>query len=128
MVVAETALSSHRSGKKAMAHCLDKRPVMDHQFIFGRPHRDWLADQSPGGRVEIVAIDDETLGVDRPVGDLRSVKGPCRQRQQVRLFLRMPIHGPCLGLAMDVHVGDLRQPPGRGFIQVLQGTKAPATK
>jgi len=76
MVVAETALSSHRSGKKAMAHRLDKCPVMDHQFVFGRSHRDWLADQPPGGRVEIVAVDHEALGVNGSVDDFRSIKGP----------------------------------------------------
>ena len=108
-----------------MAHRLDKRPVMDHQFVFGRPHRDWLADQTPGGRVEVVAVDHEALGVDGSVDDFRSIKGPRRQRQQVRLFLRVPIHGTCLGLAMDVHVGDLGQPPGRGLVQVLQGMEAP---
>ena len=90
-----------------MADGLDERPVMDHQFVFGRSHRDWLADQPPGGRVEIVAVDHEALGIDGSVDDLRSIKGPRRQRKQVRLFLRMPIHGPCLGLAMDVHVSDL---------------------
>jgi len=44
----------------------------------------------------------------------------------VRPFLYVTIHGACLGLAMDVHVGDLRQPPGRGLIQVLQGSEGPA--
>ncbi len=40
----------------------------------------------------------------------------------------MPIDGTRLGLAMDMHVGDLRQPPGRDLIQVFQGMKAATTK
>src|SRR5271157_641140 len=84
--------------------------------------------QTPWCRIEVVSVDHETLSVDASVDDLGVVERPRRQRYEVGLFLGVPIHRTCPGVAMDVHVGDLGQPPGGRLVQVLQGMEAPATK
>ena len=128
MVFAAAALASHRARKKPMASRHDERSVMDDEFVFGRPHRDRLSDQTPRCRIEVVSVDHKALSVDAAVDDLGVVERPRRQRYEVGLFLGVSIHRTCLGVAMDVHIGDLGQPPGGRLVQVLQGMEAPATE
>ena len=128
VVLARAALARGGPREEPMPRRFHERLVVDHQFVLGHPHRDALADQPPGRRVEVLAVDHEPLGVDGAVDDLGGVERPCRQRDQVGPFLGMAIDRPRLGLAVDADVGDLGQPPGRGLVQVLQAAEGPAAK
>ena len=76
MVFAAAALASHRARKKPMASRHDERSVMDDEFVFGRPHRDRLSDQTPRCRIEVVSVDHKALSVDAAVDDLGVVERP----------------------------------------------------
>ena len=114
--------------QEPMPRRFHERLVVDHQFVLGHPHRDDLADQPPGRRVEVLAVDHEPLGVDGAVHDLGGVERPRRQRDQVGPFLGVSVDRPRLGLAVDADVGDLGQPPRRGLVQVPEAAKGPAAE
>ena len=128
VVLATAALSRGGPREEPMPRRLDERPVMDDQLVLGHAHRDALADQPPGRRVEVLAVDHEPLGVDGAVHDLGGVERPRRQRQQVGPFLGVAVDRPRLGLAVLADVGDLGQPPGRGLVQVPQAAEGPAAQ
>jgi hypothetical protein len=128
VVLAKAALSRGGPRQEPVPRRFHECLIVDHKLILGHPHRDRLADQPPGRRVEILAVDHEPLGVDGPVDDLGGVERPRRQRDQVGPFLGVAIDRPRLGLAVDADVGDLGQPPGRGLVQVPEAAEGPAAK
>ena len=69
---------------------------------------------------------DEAFRVHDPVNDTRRVVIMLGQRQQVRLLLGVRVQRPLLGAAMRPYVGDVRQPPTRDFVEVLQAPEAAA--
>ena len=123
----ETAALSHGPPRQEPMNARgDERSVIDRHLVLTDTHREGLADQSQGRRIEVLTIDHEPLGVDGAVHDLGAVERPLRQRQQKRPFLGVAIQRACPGRTMDTHVGDLGQPPDRGLVQMLQRTEAPA--
>jgi hypothetical protein len=89
-------------------------------------HRQGLADQSPGDRIEVRTIDHVSLGVDDPVDHRGGVERSLGQGEKERLFLRVAVQRARPGLTVDAHVSDLGQPPGRRLVEMLQRVEAPA--
>ena len=91
MIRTEAAPAGNRLGKGLMAGHDNKGLVIDRQLVLGDPHHHGLADQPPWHDIEVLATDDEPLGIDVSVEDLRGVIRLCRQRQESRQFFGMTI-------------------------------------
>ena len=78
VVRTSAALTGCSSGEESVPHSLDERPVMDDQLVLAYPHRDRLADEPPWRRIEVLAVDHESLGVDGAIDNLGGIERPRR--------------------------------------------------
>ena len=128
MFLETAALSRGASGKERMNPRDGERRIVDRQLVLRHSHWHGSTDQTPRRRIEVLPVNDIALGIYGPVDDVGDVERLCGQGQQPGLFLGVAIHRTCLGLAMDVYIGDFGQPPYLRFIQVLQGPESPTAQ
>ena len=102
--------------------------TVDDDFRFGDAQRQRLADETPGNRVVVLLVADEALDVGEPIEDLGRVIGLSGQGNQMRSFFGIAVDRPLLGLAMDLDVGNMGQPPGGHLVEVSQIAEGPAVE
>src|SRR5438552_4722639 len=123
-----TLLLGDTAREQTMPGDLGDGRTVDDDFCCGDAQRQRLADETPGNRVIVLLIADGALDIGDAVQDQGRVIGLCGQGNQVRLLQGVAFAGSLLGLAMDLDVGHLGQPPGSDLVEVGQTAKSPAVE
>ena len=84
-----SALAPAVGEEQAMPRRFHECFIVDHQFVLGHTHRDTLAQQSPGDRVKVLAVDHEAFGVDAAVAASASYGCAAHGGDQLGPFLGM---------------------------------------
>ena len=101
---------------------------VDDDFALGDAHRQHLADVRPGHGVEVQPMGDEAFDVDVAIDDQGRVEVAGGQRQQLRPFAFVAVARRFLEVAQDARIGDVRQPPGRHLVEMLQRLEGAAVE
>ena len=116
----ELTLAARAARQQRMPGDLLDLGTVDDQLVFGDPHGQHLPDVLPGHGILVLTVFDVAFAIDRTINHLRRVVGMARQRNQVRLLFRVQLDRTPLGLPVNAHVGDFRQPTPRRLIEVVQ--------